>query len=332
MNRKLPLVACLLTAFSASSWSLNIVLTNDDSYATDNVQIAFEKLKAAGHDVILSAPCLGQSGKGGSINFLAGVNVERVASDQYCVGDKDTSLASEDFVSGTPVMAALYGIDILAKSKWGNYPDLVVSGPNEGNNLGYITNNSGTIGAANMAIARNIPTIAISADSEDEATANLVVDVLINVIDELVEQQTEGEALLPNFTGLNINTPQDMANNKGIQFTNVGWNTNGLDATFTQDLSTDPVALNYVAQKILQGAPQLSLEQALAYAASTFTAKENIGGISASITPVIVDENPASEGVALKQDYITISTIDGSIQATKAKVALTRLKLNALVN
>ena len=183
MKNKLPLIAGLLTAFSASSWSLNIVLSNDDSYATDNIKVAFEQLTAAGHDVIMSAPCLGQSGKAGSINFLKGVHVEEVASNQYCVGDTDTSAASEDFVSGTPVMAALYGIDVVAKAKWGSYPDLVVSGPNEGNNLGYITNTSGTLGAANIAIARNIPTIAISADSEDEATAHLVVEVLIDVID-----------------------------------------------------------------------------------------------------------------------------------------------------
>ena len=137
---------------------------------------------------------------------------------------------------------------------------------------------------------------------------------------------------MPNFTGLNINTPKDMENNKGIMFTRVGWNTNSLDPLFTQNLSTDQVALHYVAQKVLAANPLLTLEQALAYAQSSLAGDANLAGITASATPTIVDENSSSEGVAFKQGYITISTIDGNIQASHAKTAVTRLKLNALAN
>jgi len=33
-------------------------------------------------------------------------------------------------------MACLYGVDVLAPATWGAFPDLVISGPNEGDNMG----------------------------------------------------------------------------------------------------------------------------------------------------------------------------------------------------
>jgi broad specificity polyphosphatase/5'/3'-nucleotidase SurE len=42
------------------------------------------------------------------------------------------------YVNGSPVMACLYGLDVVAQRKWKAAPDLVVSGPNEGNNTGLV--------------------------------------------------------------------------------------------------------------------------------------------------------------------------------------------------
>ena len=39
-------------------------------------------------------------------------------------------------------MSMLYGLDVLAVQRWSAPPDLVISGPNEGNNLGAINNSS----------------------------------------------------------------------------------------------------------------------------------------------------------------------------------------------
>jgi broad specificity polyphosphatase/5'/3'-nucleotidase SurE len=36
------------------------------------------------------------------------------------------------YVHGTPVMASMYGLDVLAPVRWGRAPALVLSGPNEG--------------------------------------------------------------------------------------------------------------------------------------------------------------------------------------------------------
>jgi 5'-nucleotidase len=47
---------------------------------------------------------------------------------------------------------------------------------------------------------------------------------------------------------------------------------------------------------------------------------------------LVGDSAESSEGVALTAGFVTISTIDAHIQASRAKVALTQQKLHDLVN
>lgn len=317
-------------AITSPASALNIVLTNDDGWETNNTQTLFNKLKAAGHDVILSAPCTGQSGKGGAINFMKPVHVNRtkIENDQACVGDVDTSVKFEDFVEGTPSMSVLFGIDVLAQNKWGKAPDLIISGPNEGNNLGPATSFSGTLGATNMTLSRGIPAIAISAANDDTVNAPLVADAVIEVLNTLLAKQTTGQPILPEYTGLNINTPEDMTNHKGFLFTDLGW-TAGFDIIFADDLSQNQTAMYYVAQGILAKGYAETFEQALAIAAAQF---EGQSGIAVNPIANDIDEDyPTSESPLLYQGYITISTIEPNHQATRAKTELTRIKLMSLV-
>lgn len=309
--------------------ALDIMLVNDDSYVTNNIQTLFTTLKGAGHNVIMSAPCLQQSGKAGAITAFAGVNVQSVGEDQVCIGDTDESTAKEDFVDGTPVMASLYGIDVFAQEKWGKNPDLVIAGPNEGNNLGYVTNVSGTLGATNAAISRGIPAIAISAhDHEDDPQA--VADVVLEVVSELVANQTEGKPLMPRFTGLNINTPEELENNKGFTFTRVGWDAAGFDGKFVANMSEDPVSLQLAAAEIIKAGITDDFDQALQIAALSFEGKP---GLTLDLTgQLYVDDNRLSEGNKLAEGYITISTIEANVQATLPKSAWTAFNLKDLVD
>jgi len=315
--------------------ALNILLTNDDGWDTVNIQTLFTKLEEANHDVILSAPCTGQSGKGGAVNFLKEVPVDtsKANENMYCVGQTDSTLSFKDYAEGTPVMSTMYGLDILSEEKWGQAPDLVISGPNEGHNLGFLTNHSGTVGNINFALAKGIPAIAVSATSKDtqEPHASLVADVVLKIVTELVSNQKSGEPLLPIFTGLNINTPEDMANHAGYRFTKVGWNSGEYTAKFTTDMSTETFSMEFVGRKLINEHPSFAnatLAQATAYAASLYSEKQ---GVALSDDVISADNNESSEGLAASNNYITISTVDGSLQATKAKEALTRLKLKALM-
>lgn len=320
------LIGGLLVSGQASA--LNILLTNDDGWETDNIQTLFSALQAAGHNVIMSAPCTGQSGKGGALNFLKPVSVDtsKAAQNEYCVGDTDETQAFEDFTEGTPVMAVLHGLDVVVPRVWGVAPDLVISGPNEGNNLGYMNNNSGTLGAAMISIARGIPAIAVSAADGDAAKAAAVAEIVIDIVDQLEISRAAGEALLPPFTGLNVNTPDDVANHLGYRFTDVAWNAGGYDASFVEDMSENDMMMSYVAASIMASNSSLTEEQALAQAKAAYA---GASGISFS-SGLVEDDSPNAEGKLVQEGYVTISTIDAHVQASRAKVALTAQKLNAL--
>ncbi len=315
-------------AISSNAFALNIVLTNDDSWETTNINVMKSALEAAGHDVIMSAPCTGQSGKGGAMSHYKPVSVdESQAGDQeYCVGDTDTSVAFKNYVEGTPLMAAIYGIDIAAKNVWGQEPDLVISGPNEGNNLGYMNNNSGTLGATMAALSRGIPAIAISAHhntASDAEQSQLVADVVVNIVSQLVTNQPSGSPLLPAYTGLNVNTPEDMNNHLGYKFTDVGWNA-GAEFAFSEDLSQQSTAVYYMMRSLMEQG--MDSVEAQAEAVTLLTGKKGLSFNQGDAG----DTNENSEGVAVNQGYITISTIDGNIQAARGKVALIEQRLVGL--
>lgn len=322
--------ALLLGCLDQHAAALNIVLTNDDGWSTNNIQALFTKLQAAGHNVIMSTPCTNQSGKGGAINFMKAVSIDRsqISEQKACVGDTDTTLAFKKYVEGTPVMAALYGIDVLSTEVWGQAPDLVISGPNEGNNLGYMDNHSGTLGAANIAIARGIPAIAVSAATSDTDNAARVADVVVKLVSTLEAQRKSGEPLLPAFSGLNVNTPTDMTNVAGYKFSQVGWNGGGYDMKFVSDLSADSTTMAYVAKALLSAGYASSYDAALAMAQKQYAGK---GGISFANGNLVNDTDAQSEGVLLGQGYITISTMQANLQGSRAKDAVTRLKLASLV-
>ncbi|MCK6395207.1 5'/3'-nucleotidase SurE [Zoogloea sp.] len=63
-------------------------------------------------------------------------------------------------------MATMYGLDVLATARWNKAPDLVLSGPNEGQNVGRVVVSSGTIGNAQFAAGRGTPAIALSAGTD----------------------------------------------------------------------------------------------------------------------------------------------------------------------
>ena len=56
-------------AFSPVSHGLKILLGNDDGFGAANIRAFYDSLKASGHDVILVAPVVDNSGQGGRSSF-----------------------------------------------------------------------------------------------------------------------------------------------------------------------------------------------------------------------------------------------------------------------
>jgi 5'-nucleotidase len=59
-----------LSALLLPASGLNILLGNDDSFAAANIREFYKALKAAGHKVLMVAPVVNQSGKGGTVRAL----------------------------------------------------------------------------------------------------------------------------------------------------------------------------------------------------------------------------------------------------------------------
>lgn len=254
MLRTALLASAILTASPALA--LNIVVSNDDGL-TSNVVALADALKAEGHNVIVSVPCQEQSGMGGAILFsktLGPLEKEcRVAAAK--VGDPGAGPMTKQgfetgyyYVNGTPVMATLYGIDVAAQKAWGKNPDLIISGPNIGQNVGGIVVSSGTVSNVQYALSRGLPAIAFSADQNTYDNGQLdgknersvaVAQKAVELVREL-ESRSAGKPLLQPSMALNVNFPS--------QPTSAPWKHTRIGTyeraapKFREDVSQDPMA------------------------------------------------------------------------------------------
>jgi 5'-nucleotidase len=118
-----------------------ILVTNDDGIDAPGIRALAEGLADVGN-VTVVAPDNDQSATG------------RALSREVSVEDHELGYA----VGGTPSDCVVAGLEAL-----GPYPDLVVSGVNEGANLGmYVLGRSGTVSAAVEAAFFGVPAIATS--------------------------------------------------------------------------------------------------------------------------------------------------------------------------
>ena len=277
---------------------MRIVLTNDDGFETRNLQALFTALKAAGHDVILSAPYRDQSGASAVLGGLSDIPRTSAPSPGGLIaagapGVGPTTIAADQYyVDSTPIAAVLYGIDIAAQAKWGATPDLVVSGPNIGNNLGVVTPHSATVGAAITVLNRGIPAIAVSGANGDAATAPLLAAVTLRVIAALDNQ---GKVALPAGTGLNVNVPaldsKRPADSYRFAFTQIGATANP-GVRFALHASDPPTP---------------------------------------STTGLSVDKNPGNENNAFADgNTVTVSPIQGTYQASPDRTAQVLTQMRGL--
>ncbi|WP_049970506.1 5'/3'-nucleotidase SurE [Haladaptatus cibarius] len=121
--------------------SPEILLTNDDGIDSPGIHALYEALQEVGN-VTTVAPATDQSAVG------------RAMSYEVEVEEHDIGYA----ITGTPTDCVVAGLTEL-----GPYPDIVVSGCNNGANLGaYVLGRSGTVSAAVEAAFFDVPAIAVS--------------------------------------------------------------------------------------------------------------------------------------------------------------------------
>lgn len=345
------LVAAL--AGSQGAWALDIVLTNDDGFESALTYAVYQRLNAAGHRVIISASTADQSGRGGSVDFLRPVLPLTAPSRGGCalsgapgVGNLALGGAFVSgscpvdpnvfWVAGTPVASSLYGIDVAAMARWGKQADLVVSGPNFGNNTGLVNNSSGTVNAALIAVNRGIPAIAVSAAdpttyrsfqsplaSTDFELADIVVRVVETLEHSAARRSNRGNALLPQGVGLNVNVPKFQPGSGAslpFRLSEVGVATSAMPY-FSADLCADPVAKQLLGPTCAGANPP------------------KLAGVSVAVNgaplPVgltsIIDADPRSEQNVVNAGAIAISVIEGNHEAPRQAEKSVAKGLRALV-
>ncbi|WP_227354108.1 5'/3'-nucleotidase SurE [Haladaptatus salinisoli] len=121
--------------------SLEILLTNDDGIDSPGIRALYDALQEVGN-VTTVAPATDQSAVGRAMSYEAEVEEHELG---YAV-------------AGTPTDCVVAGLAEL-----GPYPDIVVSGCNNGANLGaYVLGRSGTVSAAVEAAFFEVPAVAVS--------------------------------------------------------------------------------------------------------------------------------------------------------------------------
>jgi 5'/3'-nucleotidase SurE len=210
----LVLAVCMAQSAVAETTALRILLTNDDGYDTPGIKAVRSALMQSGHDVTLVAPLKNQSSSGARVTSSGVLEYKQQSEGVWSV-------------EGFPADAVLVGLLHIMKD---NAPDLVVSGANFGQNPGYAIN-SGTVGAATVAMYAGFPAIAISV-AVDYAEVGATpypfpstlkafpgaAELLVDIVGQLQKTRFDDGALLAAHTILNVNYPPlEPENIKGVR-------------------------------------------------------------------------------------------------------------------
>jgi len=167
---------------------MKILLSNDDGYQAPGIVALYEALKELA-DVEVVAPEQNNSAKSNALTLHSPLYVH-------------TAPNGFRYVNGTPADC----VHIALTGLLGYRPDLVVSGINNGANMGDDTIYSGTVGAAMEGYLFGIPAIAFSQTEKGwahlDAAALKAAELVAQLMPALPEAAQRGEPWL-----LNVNVP-----------------------------------------------------------------------------------------------------------------------------
>lgn len=154
---------------AAKAEDLSILVSNDDGYSAEGIDVLVDALrKLSDVKITVSAPADQKSGTGSKT--VGGTPDQLTATDQ-----KTQSGYPVWAVNGFPVDSVNYGL-----AHMDGKPNLVITGINEGQNLGPIAGLSGTVGAATAGVIAGYPAMAASQGTGEPldypSAAALVVD------------------------------------------------------------------------------------------------------------------------------------------------------------
>ena len=181
---------------------MKILVSNDDGYQAEGIRALAAALKDLGQ-VTVVAPDRNRSGASNSLTLDVPLRVQESSPDVFCV------------LGGTPT----YCVHLAVSGLFSYRHDMVVSGINEGANLGDDVLYSGTVAAAMEGRFLGLPTLAVSLCIGETSgrhfdTAARVARMLVG---QLPEHPLEGAMIL------NVNVPDlPFAELRGFRTTRLG--------------------------------------------------------------------------------------------------------------
>lgn len=197
---------------------MRILLSNDDGYQARGLRLLAGALANLA-DITVVAPDRNRSGASNSLTLDAPLRVQRVESNVY-------------FVNGTPTDCVHVAITGLLDDE----PDMVISGINDGANLGDDVLYSGTVAAAMEGRFLGLPAVAVSL----VAGRGRHFDTAVAIVERLVRQIREDP--LPSETILNINVPDRRTDAlRGVEVTRLGFRHRSEPVVRARDPKNRPV-------------------------------------------------------------------------------------------
>lgn len=162
---------------------MRILLSNDDGYFAPGIECLARALAEVA-DITVVAPERDRSGASNSLTLDRPLSLRRSANGYY-------------HVNGTPTDC----VHLAVTGMLDELPDMVVSGINNGANMGDDTIYSGTVAAATEGFLLGIPSLAISLCSKAGVHYETAARVAVELV-QIIQRQEVREPLL-----LNVNVP-----------------------------------------------------------------------------------------------------------------------------
>ena len=178
---------------------MHILLSNDDGYEAPGIKTLAQVLQSVA-DITVVAPDRDRSGASNSLTLESPIRAVTVSDNLIRV-------------DGTPTDCVHLAITGLLKEE----PDMVVSGINDGANMGDDVLYSGTVAAAMEGRFLGLPAIAISMSQHNAAHYETGAKVIIKLIEKLKAEPISSDVIL------NVNVPDlPWDELSGFQITRLG--------------------------------------------------------------------------------------------------------------
>ena len=191
---------------------MRILLSNDDGVFAEGLNTLYQTL-SPWHDVTVVAPDRNCSGASNALSLHSPLRVEKMHNGFYSV-------------NGTPSDCVHWGVSEFVNEQ----PDLVISGINNGPNLGDDVIYSGTVAAATEGRYMGLPAIAVSVAGYKQQHFDIAAKVVAGIVEKLPLHP------LPANQILNVNVPElDYKQLKGVKVTRMGRRHKSENMTKAQD-------------------------------------------------------------------------------------------------